>query len=351
MSNEISAQLAAVDLDAQAGSEGPEAADEVERPPSRGSILVSEPDFGPHDSVSTGTLSFPGSLGTPEMEPGVGAPFPEETDELPPPSQVDPDGLSQEDISHLTQTSYWIEESEVSIDRGTVIGQDGFGMPVYAGKYLGVTDVAIKFKNNKYGMDNSLWLRELKAWSRLPAHDHGEHASLITDRIQLPNTDPPAPVAPLLGFRTNPSFFMWKRYTGGDMITFLSARGWDLLLSLELLHQAAIGVAFIHSKGIIHGDLKARNVMVDVGRLAKIIFFSCARIQSSDDPDDTHIGCTPSFASPECLRSESVGPASDVWSFGMMCYQVLCFGRAPFADLLTHQIMVSRDDIIQRGYA
>lgn len=58
------------------------------------------------------------------------------------------------------------------IDRWMVIAHDSSGEPIYAGKYLGSIDVAAHFPHEGGG-DNPPWKRELTAWSRLPAHDHG----------------------------------------------------------------------------------------------------------------------------------------------------------------------------------
>lgn len=73
-----------------------------------------------------------------------------------------------------SRSLFWIEEEDISIDRTQVLGRGGFGN-VYAGKHLGLTDVAVKVALEKFNTEEAAALlkAEVAAWSRLPFHEHG----------------------------------------------------------------------------------------------------------------------------------------------------------------------------------
>ncbi|HEY8074042.1 MAG TPA: serine/threonine-protein kinase [Labilithrix sp.] len=91
-----------------------------------------------------------------------------------------------------------------------------------------------------------------------------------------------------------------------------------------------------HAAEIVHRDVKASNVMID-GDAVKLIDFGLARV--AQDPKLTETGAvqgTPSAMSPEQCRGEEVGPASDVYSMGVLLFAMLA-GAEPFrgADAAT----------------
>ncbi|CAM0882273.1 unnamed protein product [Alopecurus aequalis] len=88
------------------------------------------------------------------------------------------------------------------------------------------------------------------------------------------------------------------------------------------------GLAYIHGKSLVHGDVKARNVVIGVDGRAKIADFGCARTVDSVRP----IGGTPAFMAPEVARGEEQGPAADVWALGCMIIE-MATGRAPWSDI------------------
>lgn len=96
-----------------------------------------------------------------------------------------------------------------------------------------------------------------------------------------------------------------------------------MLLSLDV----AQGVAYLHSKGIIHGDLKPDNVMIKpdrtcaLGIVAKLTDFGLA---TAIDPTATHVSNyksgTPLYVAPEVVSAARVTKASDVFSLGVMMW-------------------------------
>ena len=110
----------------------------------------------------------------------------------------------------------------------------------------------------------------------------------------------------------------------------------------SIARQLAAGMAAAHGAGIVHGDLKPENVMVADDGLVKILDFGLARRLRGKPPavdDDTaELGLaelgqglfgTPRYLSPEQVRGEPTSPASDVFSLGVILYE-LATGRTAF---------------------
>jgi len=104
---------------------------------------------------------------------------------------------------------------------------------------------------------------------------------------------------------------------------------YNLGAKISLLHQAAKGIDFAHSRDIVHGDLKPSNIMVDKSWSVKIIDFGTAIIASKDRGEWDARQLTPIYSSPEQLRGHEFGEKSDVFSFGIICFELLT-GQHPF---------------------
>ena len=91
------------------------------------------------------------------------------------------------------------------------------------------------------------------------------------------------------------------------------------------------GMEFMHSKGIVHRDLKTENMVLseETGHL-KIVDFGTAKNLIDTKFNGPHFVGTPEYMSPETVKNQSVDTMSDIWAFGCILYQLLC-GVAPFA--------------------
>jgi eukaryotic-like serine/threonine-protein kinase len=99
---------------------------------------------------------------------------------------------------------------------------------------------------------------------------------------------------------------------------------------LDYAIQIAKGLHSAHKKGIIHRDIKSSNIMVTEDGNVKIMDFGLARIGEGMQLTRTNSTMgTVSYMSPEQVQGESAGPQSDIWSFGVVLFELLT-GKQPF---------------------
>ena len=119
---------------------------------------------------------------------------------------------------------------------------------------------------------------------------------------------------------------------GGDTLKRYIEK--DNLLSIErtveILFQCAKALDYAHRRGVIHRDIKATNIMLTADGRVKICDFGIAQFSASDQTQVLGLLGSPRYMSPEQAREEDVTPQTDVYSLGVVAYELLT-GKAPFA--------------------
>lgn len=174
-------------------------------------------------------------------------------------------------------------------------------------------------------------VREAETWIGLGVHPHIVQCWFVQDIGGVPSL--------FLDFLTGGSLKGWMDQG------FVGPGGWKLIL--EIAMQVAEGMAYAHSRGVVHRDIKPENLLIrgdervcvtDFG-IVKTALPESKRLASelsttgSTGTGVTGVGGflgTPQYGAPEQWgAAESVGPAADIYAFGVMLYEMCC-GRRPF---------------------
>ena len=100
--------------------------------------------------------------------------------------------------------------------------------------------------------------------------------------------------------------------------------------AVEITAQVAEGLAYAHQHGVVHRDIKPANIMLAVTGLAKITDFGIARMRSAEVKTQTGIVLgSPRYMSPEQVAGKRAEPRSDIFSLGVILYEMLT-GKPPF---------------------
>jgi serine/threonine-protein kinase len=141
------------------------------------------------------------------------------------------------------------------------------------------------------------------------------------------------------------------KYGGTMFIVMEYVEGIDLYDLVEKVPQLPVDVAaiialqvaraldYVHFRGIIHRDIKPANVMISTRGEVKLMDFGIARDESLQDLTETGTGVgTPSYMSPEQILGDKLDPRSDLFSLGIVTYQMVA-GRKPFLEDDTRSVM------------
>jgi tetratricopeptide (TPR) repeat protein len=146
-----------------------------------------------------------------------------------------------------------------------------------------------------------------------------------TQRLDHPN------VVRVLGVGNDPAYLAVEFVDGGTVGSLLERHGrLPLVVALELFAQMIAGLAAAHERGVVHRDLKPDNLLLSREGALKIADFGIAR--ELDATAMTQTGSTlgtPAYMSPEQARAEVVDPRSDLYTAGVILYELLV-GRNPF---------------------
>ncbi|QLK85833.1 Stk1 family PASTA domain-containing Ser/Thr kinase [Staphylococcus sp. 17KM0847] len=100
--------------------------------------------------------------------------------------------------------------------------------------------------------------------------------------------------------------------------------------AIHFIEQVLLGIQHAHEHGIIHRDIKPQNMMIDHGETVKIVDFGIAKALSETTMTQTnHVIGTVQYLSPEQARGDQIGARSDIYSIGIVLYEMLT-GEAPF---------------------
>lgn len=244
--------------------------------------------------------------------------------------------IKKNDGDERQREEWEIDHSKLVIK--TAIARGTFGT-VHRGVYDGV-DVAVKLLD--WGEEGTrteaeisslrtAFSQEVVVWHKL---DHPNVTKFIGATmgatgltIQTENG--------LLGIPTSVCCVVVEYLVGGALKTYLiknRRRKLAFKVVVQLALDLARGLSYLHSKKIVHRDVKTENMLLDKTRTVKIADFGVARVEAQNPNDMTGETGTLGYMAPEVLNGNPYNRKCDVYSFGICLWEIYCCDM-PYPDL------------------
>ena len=217
---------------------------------------------------------------------------------------------NREDLQQLVGDGYQLQ---------WIIGHGGMSTVWLADDVRGDREVAIKVLRPEFS-DNTEFLSRFRNEAQSAESITSENVVATYDYRELEDNG-----------RT--FCFMALEYVRGESLADLLAREGALpeTLALDVMEQAAHGLAVIHRMGLVHRDIKPGNLMITQNGRVKITDFGIAKAAAAVPLTRTGMVVgTAQYVSPEQAQGLDVTPASDVYSLGVVGYEMLA-GKRPFS--------------------
>lgn len=184
---------------------------------------------------------------------------------------------------------------------------------VYLAQDMDGDEVALKVLRRGHA-DNAAKLAAFAREFAIPAAVHSRHVVRVYEQLAAEGASAIA-----------------MEYLGGGHVGDRIGRGIPADAALALLRQAAAALAALHGQGFAHGDIKPANLLLRANGELVLADFGLARCLADAAPPvkaGLVLG-TPRYAAPEQTQHGTVGAAADVYSLGVVGYEMLC-GKPPF---------------------
>ena len=220
-----------------------------------------------------------------------------------------------------------------------LIGAGGFGAVYRAFQPLLRRDVAMKIILPEYA-NHPEFIRRFEFEAQLVARLEHIHIVALYDYWREPDG----------------AFLIMRWLRGGSLRGMLKRERIDNETTVRLTDQICAALAAAHRRGVVHRDIKPDNILFDDDQNAYLADFGIAKDlrettyeeehsaqQESERADDSALTGSPFYLSPEQAQSQPISPQADIYSMGIVMYEILT-GQPPFAgdknlmEILLHHI-------------
>ncbi len=151
------------------------------------------------------------------------------------------------------------------------------------------------------------------------------------------------------GLDSDRLYLIMEFVPGTDLKSLIQQNGrFSIESGLSLMVQACAGIGYAHRAGLVHCDIKPQNLLVTPDNRMKVLDFGIARALASISPEEQAevVWGSPQYFSPEQAAGFAPSPASDIYSLGVVMYEMLT-GRLPFLASTPEDLArAHRDDLV-----
>lgn len=230
------------------------------------------------------------------------------------------------DLNHFTVDEWELPKEEFTLEEQ--LGSGNFA-DVYRGCWKNHINVAIKILKNDSEMNQREFHREVQILKSL------RHRHLIS-LFAVCTASPPY-------------YIITELMEKGSLLSFLrgpEGQHQDIASLIEMGAQVADGMSYLEEKNSIHRDLAARNVLVGEDYICKVADFGLARIVKEPFYISEDKKIPYKWSAPEAISHGKFSSKSDVWSFGVLLYEIITYGGAPYPALSNQEV----HEQITKGY-
>ena len=226
--------------------------------------------------------------------------------------------------------------------KGSSNDSDARTKPSIAGydiiRELGRGGMGVVWEAVEHRFDRRVAIKVHAAWAR-SANEQDElwAEALVAARIGDPSIVRVLDVGSTLDEHP---YYAMELVDGSDLHTVLADGPLAPRRALDIASDVARAAAAAHEYGVIHRDLKPRNIIIDKGGRARILDFGIALDMREKDRFAGVAAGSPAYMAPEQIRGKKIGPQTDIWAIGVVLYQMLT-GVRPFTAPGTDDLLIA----------
>jgi serine/threonine-protein kinase len=292
------------------------------------------------------------------LEDSSGQPLPEGASETSLPTQMSPEAQEAPTVASQIDSPSRVAGTgpvmtpgpgapPASLPGGPIVPGSRFGQRYEVVRHLGRGGMGDVYEVNDTRMNRRVALKTIRPDKDLEPQQAIEMRQRFYREARTGLTHPNVVTVHDVGEDLGMSYIVMEFVEGDTLTKYMKAGRLNVAQIKHVIFEAAQGLQHAHENGIFHRDVKPDNIMVTKKGVVKVMDFGIARTLESDLTKTGSVLGTPSYMSPEQVSGLHIDARSDVFSLGVILYELLT-GRKPFSGETVQSQMFA---IIQKNPA